>query len=86
MSSISSVAATPSCAPKDFSVLQSWKVAFETVMIVLTAAPFGMAADACGRKRILQLSIVGITSAQAFDIVICTESHESRRALTVQRG
>ncbi|QLI64713.1 uncharacterized protein G6M90_00g005880 [Metarhizium brunneum] len=70
MTSIPSVAANPSCAKKDYALLQSWKAAIEIVMLVLTAAPFGMAADAYGRKRILQLSVAGITSAQAFDIVI----------------
>ncbi|KFG87894.1 putative MFS transporter [Metarhizium anisopliae] len=68
--SIPSVATNPSCAKKDYALLQSWKAAVEIVMIVLTAAPFGMAADAYGRRRILQLSVAGITSAQAFDIVI----------------
>lgn len=84
MTSITSVAANPSCGKKDYALLQSWKAAIEIVMIVLTAAPFGMAADAYGRKRILQLSVAGITSAQAFDIVIGTKSHTSRRVQTVQ--
>lgn len=82
--SIPSVATNPSCAKKDYALLQSWKAAIEIVMIVLTAAPFGMAADAYGRKRILQLSVAGITSAQAFDIVIGTKSHTSRRVEVVQ--
>lgn len=59
------------CEQDELSPLQSWTAAFETIMSFLAAAPFGMAADIYGRKRIVQLSIVGIILAQAFDAVIC---------------
>jgi MFS family permease len=65
------VSVTSSCVNNELSLLRSWKAAVESVMSVLTAAPFGIAADTCGRKRILQLSIAGIVLAQAFDMVIC---------------
>ncbi|KAL6837238.1 putative MFS transporter [Trichoderma camerunense] len=59
------------CEQDELSPLQSWTAAFETIMSFLAAAPFGMAADIYGRKRIVQLSIAGIILAQAFDAVIC---------------
>ncbi|KAL5095438.1 hypothetical protein Trisim1_000212 [Trichoderma cf. simile WF8] len=59
------------CEQDELSQLQSWTAAFETIMSFLATAPFGMAADIYGRKRIVQLSIAGILLAQAFDAVIC---------------
>ncbi|KAL7935670.1 hypothetical protein V8C35DRAFT_297896 [Trichoderma chlorosporum] len=59
------------CGHGELSLLQSWIVAFESIMSFLTAAPYGMAADIYGRKRILQVSIAGIILAQAFDAIIC---------------
>ncbi|KAM6485233.1 putative MFS transporter [Trichoderma sp. SZMC 28011] len=47
------------CEYDRLSLLRSWTAAFEIIMSVLTAAPYGMAADIYGRKRILQLSIAG---------------------------
>ncbi|KKP07162.1 major facilitator superfamily transporter [Trichoderma harzianum] len=59
------------CEHDKLSLLRSWTAAFEMIMNFLTAAPYGMAADIYGRKRILQLSIASIILAQAFDTVIC---------------
>lgn len=59
------------CGHDKLSLLRSWIAASEGIMSFLTAAPFGMAADIYGRKRILQLSIAGTILAQAFDAVIC---------------
>lgn len=55
----------------ELSLLRSWIAASESIMSFLTAAPYGMAADIYGRKRILQLSVAGTILAQAFDAVIC---------------
>ncbi|KAL7957636.1 putative MFS transporter [Trichoderma compactum] len=60
------------CEHDQLSLLRSWTAAFEIIMSFLTAAPYGMAADIYGRKRILQLSIAGIILAQAFYAVICS--------------
>ncbi|PKK50855.1 hypothetical protein CI102_4195 [Trichoderma harzianum] len=59
------------CEHDKLSLLRGWTAAFEIIMSFMTAAPYGMAADIYGRKRILQLSIAGIILAQAFDAVIC---------------
>ncbi|KAH6604040.1 hypothetical protein Trco_007486 [Trichoderma cornu-damae] len=59
------------CGHDELSLRRSWIAASESIMSFLTAAPYGMAADIYGRKRILQLSIAGIILAQAFDAVIC---------------
>ncbi|KAL7809042.1 major facilitator superfamily domain-containing protein [Trichoderma gracile] len=60
-----------SCRHDESSLLRSWIAASESIMSFLTAAPWGMAADLYGRKRILQLSIAGTILAQAFHAVIC---------------
>ncbi|EHK18301.1 uncharacterized protein TRIVIDRAFT_68327 [Trichoderma virens Gv29-8] len=59
------------CGQGELSLLRSWIAAFESIMNLLTAAPFGMAADIYGRKRTLQLAITGTILAQTFDAVIC---------------
>ncbi|KAL7803699.1 major facilitator superfamily domain-containing protein [Trichoderma aethiopicum] len=60
-----------SCEHDKLALLRSWTAASGSIMSFLTAAPYGMAADLYGRRRILQLSIAGIILAQAFDAVIC---------------
>ncbi|KAL6887418.1 major facilitator superfamily domain-containing protein [Trichoderma longibrachiatum] len=60
-----------SCGHDELASLRSWIAASGSIMSFLTAAPYGMAADLYGRKRILQLSIAGTILAQAFDAVIC---------------
>lgn len=60
-----------SCGHDELALLRSWTAASGSIMSFLTAAPYGMAADLYGRKRILQLSIAGTILAQAFDAVIC---------------
>ncbi|KAL7894172.1 major facilitator superfamily domain-containing protein [Trichoderma sp. SZMC 28014] len=59
------------CRHDELSLLRSWIAASENIMSFLTAAPYGMAADIWGRKRILQLSIAGTILAEAFDAIIC---------------
>lgn len=67
-----------SCRHDELSLLQSWTAASENIMSFLTAAPYGMAADIYGRKRILQFSIAGTILAQAFDVLICAYIYTPR--------
>lgn len=57
------------------SSLQGWELTFGLVPGLLTAVPYGIAADRYGRRPVLGLSLLGICIVQAVDIVVC----ESRR-------
>ncbi|KAM4066384.1 major facilitator superfamily protein [Hirsutella rhossiliensis] len=54
------------------SSLQGWELTFSLIPGILTAVPYGIAADRYGRKAILGLSLLGIFLVQAVDIVVCS--------------
>lgn len=54
----------------EFSMIKGWQVTFGLLPGMLTAVPYGMAADKYGRKIVLGLSLVGITLSQAVDILV----------------
>lgn len=55
----------------ELSTIQGWDLTFGLVPGLITAVPYGIAADKYGRKVILSLSLFGVTLVQAADMVIC---------------
>lgn len=55
----------------ELSTLQGWELTFGLLPGLLTAVPYGIAADRYGRRVILSLSLLGFALVQATDAVIC---------------
>ncbi|KJZ73966.1 hypothetical protein HIM_06634 [Hirsutella minnesotensis 3608] len=56
----------------ELSFLQGWELTFGLVPGILTAVPYGFAADRHGRKVILCLSLLGLCLFQAIEVVVCS--------------
>lgn len=69
------VGADPRCknevVQSELSMLKGWEVTFALIPGMVTAVPYGMAADKYGRRLVLGLSLLGLTLSQAADIIIC---------------
>ncbi|OJZ80075.1 hypothetical protein ASPFODRAFT_148312 [Aspergillus luchuensis CBS 106.47] len=55
----------------ELSLIKGWEVTFGLLPGMITAVPYGMAAERYGRRLVLGLSLLGITLSQAVDIIVC---------------
>ncbi|KAF3221547.1 hypothetical protein TWF106_006146 [Orbilia oligospora] len=51
--------------------VRGWQQLFECLASILVAAPFGFAANRCGRKVVLALAMFGLTLARVWIQVVC---------------
>lgn len=55
----------------ELSIVQGWGFTFAIIPSIITAVPYGVAADKYGRRVILSLSILGAMLVEAVGVVIC---------------
>ncbi|KAG5919895.1 hypothetical protein E4U42_006395 [Claviceps africana] len=58
-------------ANAQFSTIQQWKGHLAMLVGLLTAVPYGLAADRFSRRNLLALSIGGILLSMAGEIIVC---------------
>ncbi|KAL7908231.1 hypothetical protein GGI35DRAFT_453658 [Trichoderma velutinum] len=59
----------------ELSTIQGWGFTFAIIPGVITAVPYGVAADKYGRSVILSLSLLGIVLVEAGAVIICRFPH-----------
>ncbi|OJZ79635.1 hypothetical protein ASPFODRAFT_148805 [Aspergillus luchuensis CBS 106.47] len=55
----------------ELSLIKGWEATFGLLPGMITAVPYGMAAERYGRRPVLGLSLLGISLSQAVDIIVC---------------
>ncbi|KAH8682567.1 major facilitator superfamily domain-containing protein [Xylariales sp. PMI_506] len=72
---VDDVAADPRCKDHDvqseLSTIQGWAFTFGIIPGIVTAIPYGIAADKYGRRAILSLSLLGTFLAELVGVTIC---------------
>lgn len=65
----------PRCKGNDvqteLSLIRGWQSTLDYIPSLLTAVPYGFLADRRGRELVLRLSLIGITLASGFLVLIC---------------
>ncbi|KAK1564011.1 major facilitator superfamily domain-containing protein [Colletotrichum navitas] len=56
----------------ELSIIRGWQSTLDFIPGLMTAVPYGFLADRRGREWVLSLSLLGITLASAFYILVCS--------------
>ncbi|KAK7931277.1 adenylate cyclase [Apiospora marii] len=66
----------PRCKGNDvqteLSLIRGWQSTLDYIPSLLTAVPYGFLADRGGRELVLRLSLIGITLASGFVVLVCS--------------
>ncbi|KAK8022905.1 MFS multidrug transporter [Apiospora marii] len=66
----------PRCKGNDvqteLSFIRGWQSTLDYIPSLLTAVPYGFLADRRGRELVLRLSLIGITLASSFVVLVCS--------------
>ena len=65
----------------ELSLLRGWQSTFDFVPGLFAAVPYGLLADRRSREFVLGLSLLGLTLASAFYVLVCALDPSPRRAL-----